>query len=246
MKILQFFFLLLFLYCTNLSASDCGVLQFLKNKSHGVSIQKNACEKQTNIAIGTKIDLTPGARIWLKSFAKPDLDHHFQVICQNKSSFHVKLEVSRMFLPWMNPVNLDRCSSWIDNKLTCEDQNGNANRFFCAIASIKNPQHLIANEIERTTSVKMRTVDFNKGYPLAMKDLIEIFKPEISLCRYLYQTRQTIDIKWTINDLGKVEDIAVSQIKSGKNSLFMECVEAVVKSYKYPVLAKNTNYSHQF
>ena len=226
------------MYCTNLKASDCGVLQYLKNKSHGVSIQKNACEKETNLAIGTKIDLTPGARIWLKTDEKPDLDHHFQIICQNKSNFHVKLEVSKMFLPWMNPVNLDRCSPWIDNKLTCKDQNGNANRFFCAIASIKNPQQLIDKEIERTTSVKMRKVKLKNGYPLKMKDVIEIFKPEISLCRYLYQTRQTVDIKWTIDDQGEVQDIVVSQFKTEKNSLFSECVQAVVNSFKYPVLTK--------
>ena len=80
----------IFGYAGNLHAGDCGILRFLENKSNGVTIKDNACKKSDEIALGSKLNLMPGARLWFKSQADTSTKTT-QGICQNRSKNSIRI-----------------------------------------------------------------------------------------------------------------------------------------------------------
>lgn len=230
---------------TGIYASECGMMQFLAAKSSGVITQNNQCNDNRKVSLGTEFNMSSKARLWLKSLEDASSDSHFQVICQNQSVTSVKLSVSSIFVPWINPEGLNNCSGWVNNKLGCDDAQGNHNRFFCVIANIKNPSFEGARKIERTTSVKMRKIDIGSSKPVDFSTVIAAIEPEIELCRNLYQIRQPINVSWTVTRSGSATDID-AQLDSLTNPQFSECVTSVISDFAYPGRSDNLAVVHKF
>ena len=228
------------------NASECGIMLYQKNKSRGVDVLENSCQSPDKIALGTIFELTSGGRLWLKSLSAPETDSDFQVICQSRSASSVQVSVSNIFLPWINPKGLKNCTSWIDHHMSCDDENGGKNKFFCAIALIKRPEFVSANDVERTTSVKLRNMKNLISGVVSTEMIFAAMDQETGLCRNLYQADQPIEVAWTINKTGTARNIKLKSDKNSDGRQFADCILDVVKHFPYPAYENEISVTHKF
>lgn len=246
MKITQLVILSLSFIAQTVSATECGVMQFKADKSRGVQVLKNNCQNNRGVSLGTDFKLLPGARLWLKSGANTDAGRHFEVICQNRSQTPVSINVSTMFIPWIDPTGLNNCSGWIDNKLICDDLQGNHQRFYCVIAAIAEPDYSTTRTIERTTSVKLRKINPGSQQPVTMQVVAPALTPEIELCRDLYEMTLPVTVKWFFDTSGHVLEADVDFENFDKQPLFADCVQTVVKTFAYPLISQRHSYTYRY
>lgn len=206
------------LVASDLMAATCGQAKLVEAGSAGVNITKNPCQDPTRIPLGSVLELSSGSRMWLK-FDPSAAGETSQLICQNKSSETVKVNVASATTPWIKPQGLKNCEQWKDNKLSCEGSGGEKNSFFCAIAIAKAERS--STVPEPTTSVKMRS-----PFPVIVpvEDIIKSIKPEIELCKSLYNVSEKVEMSWTVS-VGKIQDLMVNS----ENKDLVDCVEDVVK-----------------
>lgn len=245
-KLIALLRLNLFLYvsCTGLVyGAECGVLRFMENKSNGVQVLSNSCGSNTDIAIGSQLNLTPGARLWVKTPLHSGAGKHFQAICQNRSSAQIAVSVSSADSPWLSAEGLQNCSAWIDNKMSCDGSRGEPQALYCVIAEIVAMAPQTQAAAERTTSVTMREIKLSKptsnAAPFDKTQIIAALQPEADLCRSLYQPSNSLRVDWIIDAEGNiVSAIPISQggrrIIDDANRRYADCVLAVIKDYPYP------------
>ncbi len=240
LKILaRLFFLVTAFVITDAQASECETLQFLRSKSQGVNIKNNSCETGDKVSVGSVFSLIPGGRLWLKAQADDSTD--FQLICQNRATRAVDVNFSNKFLPWISPIGFAQCSGWINNKLSCHDDSGNKNDFICAIAVIKRPEFLKVTSLERTTSVKMRTINSDKktqkievlAEPKLINAVVEYIRSEVGLCRNVYQVKRTVKVSWTLDVMGRIEMLSFAKGDHIEQQ-FLSCVTSVITNFAYP------------
>lgn len=200
-------------------AAECGQAKLVEAGSAGVNITKNLCQDPSRITLGSVLELTSGSRMWLK-FDPSATGETFQLICQNKSAETIKIDIAGTTKPWINPQGLKNCEHWKNNKFSCEGSSGEKNSFFCAVASAKPERAGSAPEV--TTSVKMRRIPLPVIVPV--EDIIKSIKPEIELCKSLYNVSEKVEMSWTIS-VGIIKDLNVNS----ENKDLISCVEDVVK-----------------
>jgi hypothetical protein len=235
---------------TNVNAEECGVIQIQQNRSSGVSIKGNNCKEFPYISIGTNFDLSAKGRLWVKSNPSAFLDSEFQMICQNRTGSIIQLQFADTLPPWLSQAKLNNCSGWTDNKLSCEGQNGEKNGIYCVLTFYKSVPENKIYQIDRTTSVKMRSMEsLQKSYTNSIqstkKQTIEAIKPEISLCKKLNQINQEIKINWTVlnREVKEVEIILMNkQIDGG----WSECFESVISTFSYPNFPEKVTFNTTF
>jgi len=244
----RLFFLATALVITDAQAVECEAMQFLKNKSHGVSVLNNLCEANNKMSIGSRFILTPGGRLWLKAHTDNNID--FQLICQNRAARTVEVEFSNTFSPWITPKGFVRCSDWINHKLSCQNGRATKNDFICAIAVIKSPEYLKVTNLERTTSVKMRTVnaDEKKSSINRLSDselinaVMDVVRSEAGLCRDLYQVKHPVKVSWQLDVLGRIEKLSFAN-GGHIEQQFRSCVESVINNLAYPEFNEHVTFS---
>ena len=225
-------------------ASECDVVEFLKNKSQAIQVKNNSCASNNKVSLGTGFVVAPSGRLWLKVNATENTD--FQLICQNRGSLAVDVKYYSPFLPWIKPEKVAHCDAWIDNKLSCTEEKGVKNSFICAIAVIKKLDYLQLTTLERTTSVKMR----NMGQKNDVRELVidanpeniqvvtKAIKSEVNLCHILHKVNQFIGASWLLNTVGQVEKLSFANGKLvGKD--YLSCIESAVHGFAYPRFTEN-------
>ncbi len=232
-------------------ASECEIVEFLKNKSQAIQIKGNSCTADNQVSLGTGFVVAPSGRLWLKVNATKNTD--FQLICQNRGGRTVEVKYYSPFLPWIKPEKVAHCDAWIDNKLSCSENNGAKSTFICAIAVIKRPDYLQLTTLERTTSVKMRNMVSETNVSEIMVDtrpenihmVTEAIQSEVNLCRHLYQANQVINASWLLNISGQIEKLSFADGQSpGKE--FLSCIETVVHGFVYPRFSDNVMFVTRF
>jgi hypothetical protein len=231
------------------AASGCVALTMQKDRSPGASILSNDCYELSNLSLGSVMQMNGGARLWLKSNSAAQTDSSFQIICQNKSSDLLQIEVSSAFIPWIKPKNIAHCNDWVGDRLTCNDANSGSPILYCAIAMIKNLS--VNNDIERKTSVTMRGIDaqgdlkpLDQSESQQLEKIIDFIKPEIDLCRKVFQTDQAVSITWTISTNGQVLN-AYGHEERGENH-FAGCALEAVEHFNFPSFSKDIQISYTF
>lgn len=236
-------FFIAVLVIADVQAIDCETIKILKSKSQGVRVQNNVCKVDDRVSVESRFILDPGGRLWLK--AQMTDNRNFQLICQNRAGREVEVKYLNKFLPWIMPTGFSQCSGWINNKLSCEDDHGTKNGFICAIAVIKPPKYLKVTSLERTTSVKMRTLKkgINKS---ATSELINIMagdiRSEVGLCRNLYQVGWYVKATWILGTLGGIEKLSFTNTENVDHQ-FRSCVESVIYNFSYPEFNENVVFS---
>jgi hypothetical protein len=210
------------LFAGDVIAAECGQAKLVEAGSSSVNVTKNTCSEQSRIGLGSVLELSSGSRMWLK-FDPSATGETFQLICQNKAADTVKVNVASTTDPWIKPEGVKNCDKWKNNKLSCESNSGESHSFFCAIAKAKVESSDTVPKM--TTSVKMRAVNvFSVPVPVSAEDVIKNIKPEIELCKNLYNVSEKVGMGWTVS-LGKIQDLTIDS----NNSDFVACVEAAVK-----------------
>lgn len=231
-------------------AEECGVIQIQRNRSSGVSINTNGCNENPYISRGSVFDLSAKGRLWIRSNPSAFLDSEFQMICQNRTAGTLQLHFSDALPPWLSQSKLKNCSGWVDNKLSCEGQNGEKNGVFCVLTFYKSVPGNKTFKIDRTTSVKMRGMEgLQKSYTnsilAAKKQTIEAIKPEISLCKKINLMNRDIMINWTVIN-NEVKDINVASITKQHNGGWSECFESVISTFSYPNFPEKMTFNNTF
>ncbi|CCE21750.1 hypothetical protein [Methylotuvimicrobium alcaliphilum] len=235
-----------FLVLTGLEvpASECSNIQYLDAKSQGIEVVNDRCAKGNEVGLGTVFKLSPDARLWIKSLPKPETDADFQLVCQNGSSAPLEVTVSSLFLPWITPTDLKNCTGWVDHKLKCDGVHGGSNAFFCAIAAIKRSETAGSGQLAMSTSVKMRNYSDHERQA-GIDEIFEAIEPEVGLCRNLFQVDGKITVHWTVDSMGRAESVMLSSIES-EDGRFSNCVEAVIKDYRYPATRTGQKFTRTF
>lgn len=203
----------------NAMAAECGQAKLIEAGSASVNVSKNKCQEQSRLSLGAVLELPSGSRMWVKF--DPRSGESFQLICQNKSSASVSVNVASATAPGIKPQGLKNCEQWVGNKLSCESSDGEKNSFFCALAGVKQKLSSAAPGVR--TSVKMRALLGKVTMPPA-EEVIERIKPDVELCKNLYNISGKLDTSWSVS-LGAVKDLAVHS----ENNDLVSCVEGVVK-----------------
>lgn len=211
------------LMASHVMAAECGQAKLVEAGSTNVSVSKNTCTDNSQISLGSVLELSSGSRMWLK-FNPSARGETFQLICQNKSSGAVKVNVTSTTDPWVKPEGIKSCEKWKNNKLSCESNSGEKNSFFCALAKAKVDTSDAASKMAMTTSVKMRGVLPIPAVTVSADDIIASIKPEIELCKTLYNVTDQVEMSWTVSS-GKIQDLNVSN----PNSDLVSCMGDAAK-----------------
>lgn len=246
-----FCFTSILLVSINVRAIECGVLQLQANRSSGVSIKTNKCKEISSIAIGAVLYLSAKGRLWLKSTSELATVPEFQMICQNRTKHLVQLEFSDMLSPWLNQSKLGVCSGWVNNKLSCAAQNNEKAVVQCVLSFFKSYSGYKLQQMERTTSVKMRDIKNlikpkSAFVPIDKKSIIEAIKPELKLCKKLNGIKQQSKMAWVVdqND-DHIEIDIISAAGINYYGLF-ECVQTVISTFPYPTFSEKVDLSIEF
>jgi len=234
----------------NAGASECGVLQLQNNRSSGVAVKSNKCNGLPNISIGTVFDLSARGRLWLKSNSAADAPHEFQMICQNRTTQTIQLAFSDPFLPWLSQARLKNCSNWVNNKLSCDGNNGEKSGVYCVLAFIKPVSKDKAGQIERTSSVKMRDIsqlfEADSQYDSFDKQqLVETLVSELKLCKSLSNVSKDMQINWVVQQ-ARVKTFKVMTASVQNNQALSECIQAVISTTSYPRFSKEVSFNSVF
>lgn len=228
-------------------AQECGVIKFMQDKSRGAALISNDCEQHSAMGIGSTVALAPNGRLWL--YINAGSDNNFQMICQNRHATAVNVIVNSLTSPWLEPQGLTNCAMISKSKLVCDSER-KKNVFFCAIAAIK-PTTISANTIERTSSVKMRSIftmtEQTEKTNKPELDLEEI-KADINLCRNLYQNDSALDVSWMLNKSGQINNLSidVNGVESAQDKDLGDCVAAAVFSSPIINVEQDTVYNIHF
>ncbi|BCG64783.1 MAG: hypothetical protein methR_P2575 [Methyloprofundus sp.] len=233
----------LLLNCTAAVAIDCSTVQYLKNKSPGTQILSNGCIGMQTLSVGSELELAAGARLWLKSVYNATTNQ--QLICQNRSSIPVRINIENLANPWIKVANIENCQQWVNNRLNCSIADGQ--KFFCVSSIIKRPTYS-SSKPERTTSVQMRAIAIGKPENIAKAETyIDIavlnMQPEINLCRNLLNSQAPVELIWNVKLTGEVDDVS---ILSEGNYELSSCIRDIVMSYKYPKPKETLTFVYKF
>lgn len=229
-------------------AEECGLLRMQLSRSPGTDITASHCADKTELSIDSQVQMSAGGRFWLESLPSVPGGAEFQIICQNNSSKAITLKVTQAFLPWLQPQQLENCSTWLDNRLICGTNENSSKNLVCAIAPKKSRP--LAAAMERKNAITMRGLDSHPHKPKAdpesgqMDDWLVLLKSEIDLCRIAFQSEQTLTLSWKINTSGQVSETSIKE--SGGNTKFADCALDAIKSFEFPALNKDTQITFSF
>ena len=228
-------------------AGECGLMQLMENKSRGIDGLSGDCAKPSGLTVGDSIALTPKGRVWLK-VAKTATASGFQMICQNRSEKIVNIKITQAVLPWLAPQGLGECQVLGEKKLNCKSAEGKGGAFVCAIAALKSPTSGKTKKIERTSSVKMRSIFAlqAKIQSVDTKEIISQIKPEVELCRSLYPTDAPINVSWIVGDDARAKSFSIELTGDNLHQELSDCIESVVITVPAMGIEKDTAITHEF
>lgn len=232
-----------------LQAAECGILKLQSNRNPGANIISNSCTSNNQLALASTLQIQAGARLWLESANDSQKSGNFHIICQNKSSEPLKIKVNSPVLPWISPENSSQCNDWANNRLECNESGSEKTALSCAIAQINSPP--VIQTMQRKTSLAMRGLKRSTHKPTnteaSQKDIdqwLSYLKPEIDLCRKVFNTNQPITLSWKIKASGDVVDTLIKE--SSIDNQLAECAIEVIENFDFPLFEKDTQITFLF
>jgi hypothetical protein len=220
-------------------ATECGVLHLQATRNQGITINHNACNSATALAVEAILEIPAGSRLWLESPATVSDAVTFQLICQNKSSAPLKIKVKRPVSPWIEPLGV-ACNAWIDNRLVCSKDHADT-ALLCVIAEKTRPR--VAHTIQPKTSLTMRG-GFSQQSPDDLQQWANFVKPGIDLCREILNAQQPITLTWTIKPSGQILDASVAE--SALDKQFAACALEAVANSHFPAVTHDESVTFEF
>lgn len=220
-------------------AAECGVLHFQKNRSSKTNVHLNQCPSDTDLSLGTELELGVGARVWLESFKTNASDNNMQIMCQNKSSATVRIKIAKPYLTWIEPLGFERCSTWSVNKpLTCQTTDANVG-LKCAITPHK--QVAIKSQDSEGGAVIVRG-----GGPKKLKVITysSTIASDVQLCRDILGINTPFTVTATLTTNGAVVSAAVPAPELDPQ--FVGCALDALNTHNFPSVTVDTPINMQF
>lgn len=224
----------------SVEASGCGVLKIQKNRSTGATILNNQCGNGNELSLQSIIQIQGNARVWLESISQET--ENYWVICQNRSTMPVNINVISSLSPWIRPGGDNQCAQWTNQRLECRETNTQLESLLCAVSQIKK---LPNNEVmQRTSSLTIRgltrshldrEIVVSEGDSEVIRWKMGI-QPGIELCRKVFDTHDPLTVSWVINKLGESTDIQV--LGDTTNPQLVECIAEMIGGISFPTFEK--------
>ncbi len=234
----------------NLQATECGIFKIQKNRSSGTSVINNNCANANELSLQATLEIQGNTRVWLESLSAFQDADNLLIICQNRSLQSINIQINSPLSPWINLKGAGLCDSWVNQRLECREANTNTGILFCAATQINTASE---NEttMQRRSSITLRgltqnknnTVSLDERQPEINKWKISL-KPEIDLCRKVFQVNQPITLSWKIKAAGGATDTKIAE--NGIDDQFAECTTEVIENFGFPSFGNDSQISISF
>ncbi len=222
------------LVCTVGYAAQCGLVEFLSDRSRGVEVQLDLCPGKTEVSQGAILTLAPGARLWLKVPQVGEPGREYQMVCQSRSEGMLALLVESQAPPWIGSVSL-RCAPWDGSRLACASADGKPNVLFCVAGRFDQPS--VETLPEKGASIVLRSAGRDLGGmedPARRQAVLEAVRSEVELCHALYGVTRQFEVEWEVDAAGKVIEITPTLPIERIDPEFADCLTSAIRSYPYP------------
>ena len=226
----------------NVIASECGLLELQQNRSSKVSIRGSECAGNI-LSSGATLKLAAKGRAWLKPLVHLS-PLKFNLICQNKTRHAISIEFSDQLLPWLNTAKLNNCTGWDNNILKCHGNQGEKDGLICVFSSVR--KSLKPKQIERTTSVKMRSLQFQSLNTSYQEVMLADIEHDLQLCKQINdEFDEEVQIHWMLEPNFSVRMVGITLYKQQDQSL-ANCAKSVIMSYPFTRVSETKFFSRSF
>jgi len=227
--------------------TQCGVLQLQKAVKPGVTVSNNRCTG-SDIALESIIYLQPDTSVKLVSpSGKPGAAEN-QIICQNQSSFPLKIRIASAALPWIQPEqDLIHCGGWLNDRLECNSLRGDKTALVCAISEKENTiisRGDLTKIPPRMRSLQSDNPDFEMEQQ-KVKDVLQSYViPKIEQCQKNNPSDQVLTLTWKIKANGVVTGTTLPENISEDE--FVDCAIEVIEDFVFPSFPKEIQVTYKF
>jgi hypothetical protein len=236
-------------FANSCAFTQCGVLQLQKAVKPGVTVSNNRCTG-SDIALESIVYLQPDTSVRLvSSSGKPDAAGN-QIICQNQSSFPLKIRIASAVSPWIQPErDLMQCSNWRNDRLECNTLRSDKTALICAISGKENANILEGNlkkTLPKSRSIQIDNPDLEiEMEQVKVDDVLKSYIiPKIEQCRKNYPSDQVLTLAWTIKSNGVVTDTNIP--KNISKDKFVGCVVEAIEDWIFPSFPKEIQVTYEF
>lgn len=230
-------------------ADECSMLKLQTSRSTGAKVVKTSCSDANALTLESQLELGPNSRLWLEAKTDDPLFANWQLICQNKSSSSITLQISQESSPWIKPLSELNCQPWTQDRLECSNSASGAKALMCAIAHVKKAGQI--QKVEQTTSFTVRGIkpktkptSINPSSNREFEQWLANIKPEIDLCKKLYQNSNPVKLSWVVSATGQASE---TKIEEGQSDMqFGQCAKEVIENIKFPQFEKATQVTFTF
>jgi len=229
------------------AVTQCGVLQLQKVAKPGVDVSNNICTG-SDMALDSIVHLKPDTSVRLvSSSGKPGAAGN-QIICQNQSSFPLKIRIASAALPWIQPEqDLIHCGGWLNDRLECNSLRGDKTALVCAISEKENTiisRGDLTKIPPRMRSLQSDNPDFEMEQQ-KVKDVLQSYViPKIEQCQKNNPSDQVLTLTWKIKANGVVTGTTLPENISEDE--FVDCAIEVIEDFVFPSFPKEIQVTYKF
>lgn len=229
------------------AVNQCGVLQLQNIAKPGVAVSNNRCTG-SDMALESIVYLQADASVRLVSPSGGPSSAEHQIICQNQSSFPLKIRVTSADLPWIRPEQDHiHCNDWLNGRLECHEASSDKMALICAISEKENTIGLHGNSTKTFPGIRSPWPD-NADMELELLKVEDVLKnyiiPKIEQCRKNNPSDQVLKLAWRIKANGVVTGTTIPENVSEDE--FVDCAIEVIEDFIFPSFQKDIPVTYEF
>ena len=227
--------------------TQCGVVQLQKVAKPGVTVSNNKCTG-SDMALESIVYLKPDTTVRLVSSSGEPSASENQIICQNQSSFPLKIRVVSAASPWIQPEqDLIHCGNWLNGRLECNASRSDKTSLICAISEKENA--IVSGGNLAKTPPRMRSIQpDDTDIEMELVKVDEVLKsyiiPKIEQCRKNYPSDQVLTLTWKIKANGVVTGTTLPENIS--ENKFVDCAIEVIEDFIFPSFQTDIPVTYKF
>ena len=207
-------------------------------------------DKKRVVKVGERVTINGNGRLWLTG--QEDAAGYYELLCQNRSSGDVQVEITSNEFPWLAVSSPQSCNAWSGELLVCP-ANGLAKGVFCKVSKkSKQPPMSVATRAQ-TASVGVRAIELAEDqedqvdYNAYLLQIIVRYQTGIELCGAMHGVAGPVVIAWDIYDGGATGKVEVDREKSHQQDLGRaECIADQIQDWRFPRWKKDYRVAYRF
>ena len=207
-------------------------------------------DKKRVVKVGERVTINGNGRLWLTG--EEDMAGYYELLCQNRTSGDVEVEITSGEFPWLTVASPENCASWTGDLLVCPAY-GQAKGVFCKVSK-KAKQSLINLAMRaQTASVGVRSIEMAEDqedridYNAYLLQMIVQYQTGIELCGAMHGVSGPVVIAWNIYDGGTTGKVDVDKEKSDPRDLGRaQCIAEQIEDWRFPKWKKDYRVAYRF